>query len=218
MKTPFHAELIIFDLDGTLINSIPDLTDALNHVKTKETRKPFTEEQVAGFVGAGVANLIERAFDTDKSHADFQKYFESFLTYYESHHSHLSYLYNDVIETLRHFRSKKLAILSNKLQPFTRQIVKDFRMNQYFDLVIGARDDLAKKPSAEPIHYILQKFNTSTDQAVMVGDSEADIMAAKNAEIKCVAVTYGYRSKQQLSALQPDFMVDAIKELLPIIK
>ncbi len=218
MKETIQADLIIFDLDGTLVNSIPDLTDAINHVCTTKQLKPFTEEQVAQFVGGGVTHLIERAFNIDKSQAGFDDYYHTFLKYYESHHSKLSYLYNDVINTLKYFKSKKMAILSNKMQAFTRQIIKDFNIDQYFDLVIGATDELAKKPSPEAIHYILRKLNTLPEKAVLVGDSEPDIVAAKNAGIRSIAVTYGYRSEQQLSVLKPDFVIDTIDELASLVK
>jgi phosphoglycolate phosphatase len=213
-----QIDLIIFDLDGTLINSIPDLTDALNHVSKTKQYYSFTQSQVAKMVGGGVHQLIERAFEVKKSDVEFLSFFNSFLDYYNNHHSNLSYLYPGVSETLHHFRPKKLAILSNKMEVFTKQIVKDFDLNQYFDMVVGARDGLAKKPSAEPIHHILQKLDIAPGKAAMVGDSEADILAAKKAGAKSIAVTYGYRSKQQLSTLQPDFIIEAITELIPIIK
>jgi len=218
MKTPIHAELIIFDLDGTLINSIPDLTDALNHVSKSSHGKEFSEKEVSGFVGKGVENLVEQAFSIDRSQTEFKTYFRAYYDYYQSHHSNLSYLYQGVSEMLQHFQAKKLAVLSNKLDAFTQQIVKDFYLDRYFDLVIGARNDLSKKPAAEPIEYILKELGTAPENAVMVGDSEPDILAAKNAGVKSIAVTYGFRSRAQLELLKPDLMIDRADELIELIQ
>jgi len=211
-------DLIIFDLDGTLVNSIPDLTNAINHVATHNNMAVYSEIEVSEIVGSGITKLIERAFNVNKDDLSFSQYLDSFINFYSQNHSHHSHLYNNVKETLEHFKSKKLAILSNKLQPFTKQIVVDLNINNYFDLVIGATKDLAKKPSAEPINYILQKLKIEPAAAIMIGDSEPDILAARSAGIHSVAVTYGYRSRLQLEKHNPDFIIDDINELTEIVE
>ncbi len=212
------ADLIIFDLDGTLVNSIPDLTDSLNYVSNLRNHNKFTEDRVKSIVGGGVSKLIEDAFAINKNDEEFQEIFSQFLLFYNNNHSKRSYLYKNVLNTLEHFKLKKLAILSNKLDVFTKQIVKDFGIEKYFDIVLGATDEIARKPSSEPINYILKKLNISSDKAIMVGDSEPDIMSAKNAGITSVSVTYGYRSKEQLENLNPNFMIDELTELKTIIE
>jgi len=209
------VDLIIFDLDGTLINSIPDLTDSLNQVSTN---KLFTENEIAGLVGGGVSKLIENAFNISSTDKAFEKVFNSFLNIYGNNHSRRSYLYNNVIEILKHFDSKKLVILSNKLDRFTKQIVKDFDIYQYFDLVLGATDGIAKKPSGEPIEFILRELGILAGKALMVGDSEPDIMTAKNSGIKSIAVTYGYRSRKELIRLKPDYLINDLTELKSIVE
>lgn len=212
------ADLIIFDLDGTLVNSIPDLTDSLNFVSNLRNHKRFTEDGVKSIVGGGVSKLIEDAFEINKNDEEFQEVLSQFLLFYRNNHSNRSHLYNNVREVLEYFKAKKLAILSNKLDIFTKQIVKDFGIDKYFDLVLGATDSIAKKPSAEPIKFILNKINITFDNAIMVGDSEPDIMCATNAGIASVSVTYGYRSKEQLKANSPDFIIDDLTELKTIIE
>ncbi len=210
------ADLIIFDLDGTLINSIPDLKNALNNVSFRD--KNFTEEYIASIVGGGVRKLVQDAFGISSKDDEFNEVFSKFLSFYAKNHSKESYLYGNVIEILEHFKSKKLAILSNKLDSFTKQIAKDFSIDKYFDLVLGANNDMEKKPSPEAINHILKKLKVSSHKAIMVGDSEADIMGAKNAGISALAVTYGYRSKESLKGLNPDYLIDNLTELKTIIE
>ena len=213
-------ELIIFDLDGTLINSIPDLTDALNHTASLFERKGFTEADITKMVGAGVSKLIERAFETTKGENLFDEVFGVFLEYYNKHHSRLSYLYDGVEKELSrlHKSGKKLAILSNKLDRFTKQIAKDFGIEKHFSIVLGATDELKPKPSGEAINFILEKLGISKEMALMVGDSQPDIMAAKDAGIDCVAVTYGYRPEEILKEFNPGFMISRISKLKEIIE
>ena len=212
------VDLIIFDLDGTLVNSIPDLTNAINYVAKKNNLHVFNEIEISELVGGGVSRLIESAFNISSDETGFADYFNLFLNYYGSNHSNNSYLYDDVLDVLEHFKTKKLAILSNKLHVFTKQMVKDYKIDNYFDIVLGATDKLKKKPSAEPINYILQKLKISHNAAVIVGDSEPDIITAKKSGIYSIAVTYGYRSRTQLEQHKPDFIIDELTELKKIIE
>jgi phosphoglycolate phosphatase len=207
-------------LDGTLINSIPDLTDALNHTATLFDRKGFKEADITKMVGAGVSKLIERAFETKKGEKLFDEVFSAFLEYYNNNHSNYSYLYDGVEEELNrlHQSGKKLAVLSNKLDRFTKQIAKDFAIEKYFSIVLGATDKLKPKPSGEAINFIIDRLGITREMVLMVGDSQPDILAAKDACIDCVAVTYGYRPEEKLKEFKPDFMIDKISKLKGIIE
>jgi phosphoglycolate phosphatase len=210
-------DLIIFDLDGTLVNSIPDLTDSINHVCKLKNTAFMSEESIAAKVGGGIIQLLEDAFGIDKDTDEFKSYMDPFMDYYGKNQTNRSFLYDNVRDTIKKLSIKKLAVLSNKFDGFTKQIIKDFRLDEYFDLVLGTTNDLAKKPSAEPVNYIMNTLGISTDRVFFVGDSENDIKCAKNSGIKSVAVTYGYRSKEQLEVLNPDFIIDDISELTTII-
>lgn len=212
------VDLIIFDLDGTIVNSIPDLTNSINHVAVKNRMTTYREIEISKIVGSGITNLIEKAFNIKKEDHNFKQYLDSFLEYYSQNHSNNSHLYKNVKETLEYFNQKKLAILSNKLNIFTKEIVKNYNINRYFDIVVGATEEMAKKPSSEPINYILQELKIQPNAAIMVGDSEPDILAAKSAGIKSIAVSYGYRSISQLQKHNPDFIIDEINELTEIVE
>ena len=210
-------ELIIFDLDGTLVNSIPDLTDSINHVCKLKNMVLISEEKVAARVGGGIVQLLEDLFDIDKDNDEFNSFMDPFMSYYEVNQTNRSFLYKNVKETIEKLSVKKLAVLSNKFDSFTKQIIKDFELNEYFDSVLGTTNKLAKKPSAEPVNYIINELGVSTDKVVFVGDSENDIKCAKNSGIRSIAVTYGYRSRTQLELLKPDYIIDDISELSSII-
>jgi phosphoglycolate phosphatase len=205
--------LIIFDLDGTLVNSIPDLTDALNYSANFNDIQNFTVEEVTKMVGGGITLLIETAFGLKSEDLNFSNFYDPFIKYYKKHSNYKSQLYPGVREAIIELKSKKLAIISNKRDDLTTQVVKDFNIYKYFSFVLGGTDSIAKKPSAEPINFILEKLGVEKNNAIFVGDSEADIMCAKNAGIKCVAVTYGYRNKEQIEILKPDFIINNINEL-----
>lgn len=213
----FKAELIIFDLDGTLMNSIPDLTISLNHTATKFGFESFSEDQLAAMVGGGVRKLVEDAFNCKMHDEKYKDYFDEFMVYYSENHSVRSHLFEGVEEVLQHFKHKKMAILSNKFENFTREMADNYGISKYLDFVHGANNYFAKKPSAEGINYILNEAEAKREETIMVGDSQADIRTAKNAGVASIAVTYGYRSREELTIEKPDFICDSIDELKEIL-
>jgi len=212
-----NIDLIIFDLDGTLVNSIPDLTISLNHVAKKINKPQFSEGEISSIVGGGITRLIEKSFNIPSNDLEFKNILNLFMKHHEQNCTNMSYLYKNTIEILEYFKSKKLAILSNKIDYLTKQVVSYYNIDSYFDIVLGATDELSKKPSPEPVLHILNTLNILPNNAIMVGDSEPDIICSKNAGIRSVALTSGYRSKAQLEPLKPDFLIDNIYDLKDII-
>lgn len=214
-----NFELIIFDLDGTLINSVPDLTEALNSSLKLKEEKQFIEENVQKMVGSGISKLLEDAIEQVNSNSSLN---ELLITFKDEYAKNLkrkkATTYDLVEETLQKLPSYKKAVLSNKLDVFTKQIITDLNFNSYFDMVLGANTEKYKsKPSSEGIEYILKSLNIKPENALMIGDSTHDIHAAKNANIKSCAVTYGYRSKEILTKEKPDYMINSISEVLKLI-
>lgn len=211
-------DLLIFDLDGTLMNSIPDLTAAINYTSKKFSLRIFSEAEVQVMVGGGIRKLIEDAYGEKRDTFIYQQYYDCFMDYYAKNHSNKSHLIEGSLEVLNHFQDKKMAILSNKFDHFTKQMAKDYNIDKFFDVVLGATENIKKKPSSEPINYILEKTGIQKEFAMMIGDSEQDILTAKNAGIKSVAVTYGYRTEEQLKQLSPDYICNSLIELTKIIE
>ena len=212
-------ELIIFDLDGTLIDSAPDLAESVNHMLTKLGRKPFDEATIRSWVGNGAQMLVKRALSGSKdpkplSQTFFKEALSIFLEHYEQNLVNKTTLYPGVKETLKSLSHKRLAIATNKPERFVKPILQKLGID-CFDVVVGGDSLHAKKPDPAMLHYILQK--TCAKEALMVGDSKNDILAAKNAGLPCVAVTYGYNQGENLQSLKPDYTIDRFEELKEIV-
>jgi len=208
-----NIELIIFDLDGTLVNSQYDLCDAVNFA-LKKMKKPLIKyEQVPEMVGSGIRKLLELALRefNEKELKEARQYFD---TFYSKNYTNKTEYYEGVPEVLEYFKNKKKAVYSNKIHKYTVEIIQHFGFTPYFDLVLGAAPNLYKeKPSPEGIQFILEKLSVKPENTIMVGDSTHDIHAAQAAGIQSCAVSYGYRSKTILKKANPDFIIDTLKEL-----
>jgi len=186
-------KLIIFDLDGTLIDSIPDLTDAVNHMRAAFSLSPLSEEEVTSLVGEGAMRLVEEAlpgFDR----ADQHKGLECFLDYNFKHLIDKTELYPDVAETLDILKDKGyvLAVASNKSELHCKEILRLLQADHYFSAILGAESAAERKPSPAPIFHLMQQFGVSHSETVMVGDSINDIKSGKSAGVLTIGCTFGY--------------------------
>lgn len=217
MKTP-SIRLIIFDLDGTLINSVPDLTDTLNSLFSLTKEKMFNEQEVAKMVGSGIEILLEKASKKVGCTSSINNLLTDFKKQYNKNLIVKTKTYNGVQETLKQLPQFKKAVLSNKLDKYTKQIISELNLESNFNIVLGANSSLyASKPSPEGINYILNKLQVKPENTLMIGDSTHDIHAGKNAKVNTCAVTYGYRNRNILEKESPDFIIDDISEIINIL-
>lgn len=205
--------LIIFDLDGTLVDSLPDLSDAVNYALTQLGEKTISQEQVAKFIGGGLKKLLELATGNIED-----KYYEKarsfFMEYYDKNYVNKTTVFDGVAEVLTHFSTKKKALYSNKLHHYTIATVEKLALDHFFVKILGAQPEVFKsKPSPEGILMILKELNINPKNALIVGDSTHDIQAGKAAGLYTCAVTYGYRPKDSLIAAKPDIIIDNIRNL-----
>ena len=218
MQTKLHnIDLLIFDLDGTLINSLPDLTDSVNFALISMEKNSLTEQEIQKHIGSGLRYLLEQVsgFKDDFLLGEMQKYF---IEYYDNNYYNRSYFYNGVYDLLTHYTNKKKVVLSNKLHHYTLEIIKKAKLYHFFDYVMGEQPELyAPKPSPEGINIILEKLNIPAKNTIMIGDSTHDIEAGKNAGVFTCAVTYGFRSKEVLSEAGPDIIIDDMGELVKYV-
>jgi phosphoglycolate phosphatase len=208
-------KLIIFDLDGTLIDSLDDLADATNHMLASLGRKPATLEQVRGYVGQGARRLVERAMPNAAAE-EIEIGISVFLAYNEEHIVDKTRLYPGVAETLSALRraGKMLAVVSNKNVSLCTKVLTTLEADGFFECVVGADSLRARKPSPEPLLKVLRDLGVSTERAVIVGDSINDIAAGKGAGIITVGCTYGYGDRAEIA--DADYLVDTVTGLLDL--
>ena len=217
-----NKELIIFDLDGTLIDSAPSLHKALNFMLNRLNLPEVSLEQTRDYIGNGSLVLVKRALVKDK---DYEKYDldEEFvkkaqnllLEYYKNNLTNDTTLYNGVLETLDKLYNKglNLALATNKPDIFVEEILDYFNLKKYFKVAYGAGVVKNKKPDPELLLKICNELNIKPTKSVMVGDSINDIKAASNANMDSIALTYGY-SDIDLKALNPTIVCNSFEEIL----
>lgn len=208
-------KLIIFDLDGTLVNSIVDITNSLNYATEPLGLAPKTVEEVGTLVGEGITKVIERVIGEERlQHRD--ELVKRFLEFYSEHIVDNTFPYPGVKETLKGLKGYKKAVISNKREALSVKVLEGLNLFRYFDLVLGSDSAAERKPSPVPVLHVLSKLGFSPQEAVMVGDSDLDIAAGKGARVKTIGVTYGYRDRGYLS--DADFIITDISQVLTIVQ
>ncbi len=206
--------LIMFDLDGTLVDTAQDITNALNFAIKPYGIKSLTVEATIKLIGEGVSRLVEKILPAEKMNLK-SELMNGFLKYYSAHLIDNSNEYPNVKETLENLTNLKKAVISNKREDLSKRLLEELGLAEYFDLIIGSDTAGERKPSPVPILYVMTKFGLSAEESLIVGDSNYDIEAGKKARVKTVAVTYGYRPKESLT--EADYIIDDIRELVPLV-
>jgi len=213
MKT---IRLIIFDLDGTLVNTLEDIAHSVNFTLGRLGRPLLNLESVRQYVGDGMEMLLTRALGDHIGLLDKAK------GIYVDHQSRnlvvSSRLYPGVKETLEHFRSLPLAVVTNKTLEFSEPLLEQLGVRPYFDMIIGADAGLPLKPAPDAFLSIMKRLAVPKEYAVVVGDGTTDIRAGKAAGIATCAVTYGFRSEDELRKAGPDHMIREFSELKQLFR
>ncbi len=208
-------QLIIFDLDGTLIDSLEDLAAATNHMLTSLGRKPAGLDQVRGYVGQGARRLVERAMPAATAE-EIEIGLNVFLAFNEAHIVDRTRLYPGALETLTALRDggMTMAVVSNKNVALCRKVLTTLAADRFFATIIGADSLALRKPSPEPLLMVLRELGVPADRALMVGDSINDIAAGNAAGIATVGCTFGYGDLAELE--NATWQIDSIAELLEL--
>ena len=210
---------ILIDLDGTIINSGPDLIDSLNFVLKNQNIKPIESKVIGSLVGGGAKAMIIRAYEhlKVKPPLNIDSLIEEFLEFYFMNCSNKSYLYPNVFNTLKKLKSEfRIALCTNKKQYITEKILVDFKIDNFFDCVLGSNPKIKLKPDIEMLEYCLNECHVKPEQAIMVGDSSNDIIPAKALSIKSIYVTYGFGKIEE--SIKPDYVIDGFHEVLKVLK
>ena len=192
-------EAILFDLDGTLIHSAPDLCAAANHICRQHGIEPFDLETIISFIGNGVPVLVKRLFDARKialSDNEHQQAVADYLDYYDQHSTDLTAPYGGVTGALDWIKGEGvlMGVVTNKPEAPAIAILKTLNLDQYFDTVVGGDTTPAKKPDPAPYLAACKKLAIAPSQSIYVGDSETDARTAKAANVPFVLFTQGYRN------------------------
>lgn len=208
-------KLVIFDLDGTILDTLDDLTDSLNYILKKNDFPIHTKEEVRFFVGNGIPKLIERALPKDSSQKIQSEIYEQFCNYYESHSQIKTQPYDKIPELLKTLKDLKIkiAVNSNKAENIAKQICDSY-FPKLIDLVAGGRKGIPHKPNPAGVNRILSELKIEKCETIYVGDSDVDFMTAVNSGVDVISVDWGFRGEKFLLEHGAKIVVKTPSELL----
>lgn len=204
-------KLAIFDLDGTLLDTIADLAAATNFALSQYGLPTHNEEEYKFFVGNGINKMFERALPEDKRNEEYiMKIRSQFVPYYDAHNSDLSRPYPGMVELLNELQKNNIAIgvASNKYQEAAVKLVLQFFPGIDFALILGQREGVPSKPDPTIAYEIIEHTGIAKEETVYIGDSCVDMQTGKNAGVTTVGVSWGFRPKAELESYNPDFIAD----------
>ena len=215
---------ILFDLDGTLIDSGPDLALAINHMLTSIGRDEFSSDVIHSWVGNGASILVQRALSGQAEINEnldselLEKSLATFLDFYANNLCVATVTYPHVRSTLKILKAKgyRLAIITNKPFEFVQPILDGLELNGLFESILGGDSLDKRKPDPLPLHYTCDKLGVSVEKCVMVGDSKNDIIAANSANMQSVGLTYGYNYGEDINEHGPDISIDDFADMIAL--
>jgi phosphoglycolate phosphatase len=207
-----EIDLMVFDLDGTLVNSAPDLIAAVNYTRNVLGLPVMEEEEVMSFVGDGADKLVERFIGRDLHHRR-EEAMTIFLAYYDEHLLDNTTLYPGAKDVLEFFSRKKKIIITNKRYRFTRKITDAMHITGWFEEIVGMDSTSFRKPDACVLVPFLERFNVDPTRAVVLGDGVSDVRLAVNAGVSSCAMLNGFTPRDTLLSLKPDFVCENRLEL-----
>jgi phosphoglycolate phosphatase len=213
--------VIIFDLDGTLLNTLEDLADSTNFALTSFGYPQRTVEEIRSFVGNGVAKLIERAIPDGKLNADFEACLNLFKQNYAQNMYNKTAPYDGIIDLLKNLRQNgcKIAVVSNKFDLAVKELCKKYFPN-LIDIAIGENEanGIKKKPAPDTIFKAMETLSAKIEDCIYVGDSEVDIQSAQNSKMPCISVLWGFKNREFLENHGAKILVSTPNEILNFLK
>ena len=212
-------DTIIFDLDGTLLNTLEDLHACFNYAIELCGYPKRSLSEIRNFVGNGIKKAIERALPKGTSEEEIDKVIIIFKKYYQEHMTEYTKPYNGIIELLEELKEKgyKIGVVSNKYDKAVKALCKDY----FGDLVqtaIGESKEIEKKPNPNGVLKAIKEVNSTVERTIYVGDSEVDIQTAKNANVPCISVLWGFKDKEFLEANGGNIFAKAPEDIIKIIE
>ena len=205
----------IFDLDGTLLDTLHDLWVSCNYALRENGMPERTLDEVRRFVGNGVKKLMERAIPLGLDNSKFDVTYETFRKHYLVHSLDTTKPYSGIPELLANFKKhgKRIAVVSNKFYAATQELCRHF-FGDYVEVAIGERENIRKKPSPDTVDEAIRQLKVDREEAVYIGDSDVDVMTARNSNMPCISVLWGFRDRDFLMQHEATTFVAAPKELM----
>lgn len=221
---PISPAMVLIDVDGTLVDSVPDLAYCVDEMLIQLDMKPHGEDAVRNWVGNGVVRLVERGLTNDlDGHPDpalFEKAMPIFNDLYSVHHSDRSSLYPGVkegMEFMQQASNLKIGCVTNKAEAFTIPILKSLGIHDDFEIIVCGDTLEKKKPDPLPLLYAAEQLDVSPEQSLMLGDSKSDVKAARAAGFSIICMSYGYNHGEDIRNYDPDAMIDSMAELTNLL-
>lgn len=211
-------ETAVFDLDGTLLDTLGDLRDSVNYALEKNGFPKRSTEEIRSFVGNGIRLLMERAVPENTPTVETDKCFVDFKAHYADNSAVLTKPYDGIVELLKNLKKNevKTAVVSNKADFAVKSLI-DTYFPELFDCALGERDGIRRKPAPDSVFAAIEQIGADIKKCVYIGDSDVDIMTANNSGLSCIAVTWGFRDKDVLEKLNPEYIIDKPEIISEII-
>lgn len=211
--------IAIFDLDGTILNTLEDLADSTNYALKTCGYPERTRDEVRQFVGNGIRKLMERAVPEGTPVEEIDRVHETFTAHYKVHCADKTRPYDGIMELLQNLKKDgcKLAVVSNKADYGVQELCKQY-FDGVFDFAVGEREGIRKKPAPDSVNEVLKTLECSRDRAVYIGDSDVDIQTAANAQMDHIIVEWGFRDVPFLIAKGAKVLVEKPEEILEIVE
>lgn len=208
-------ELYIFDMDGTILNTIDDIAGAINYVLDIHGYPRRTVDEVKSFVGNGLKRALELSLPDGVAGDVLNQLFTELVAYYNEHSNITTRPYEGIVEVIHKLREqgKIVAVVSNKRVEAVRDLC-DIYFAGCFDMALGDQDGIARKPAPDMTNMVIEHYGILKDKCVYIGDSDVDLMTARNTEIECIAVTWGFRTREFLVEHGATMIIDRPEELL----
>ena len=210
-------QLIIYDLDGTLVDTREDIARSANHMLAEMGLSAISKEEVARYVGRGLFQLVQSCLKTDDP-KKIEKGAKIYRAYYAEHMLDHSELYSGAREILEHFKGRKQGVLTNKPNPFSEDLLKALGVGNYFEMIVAGDSEYPKKPSPAAVHAMMHRWKISAQDTLFIGDSLVDIETARNAGVEIAVVSHGFSSRKELQSASPEILVSGFQELLEKLK
>ncbi len=211
-------DTVVFDLDGTLLNTLEDLCDCVNVIMERFGWQAHTLEQIRNFVGNGIGKLMERSVPEGRDNPRFEEAFEAFREYYTGHCRIKTRPYDGVLELMRTLKENgfHIAIVSNKNDAAVKEL-NGIYFSRFTESAIGDREGQQRKPAPDSVYAALEEMGCSRERAVYIGDSEVDYQTAVNSGLACILVSWGFRERKLLESFDKAVVVDECQEIENIL-